>query len=34
VGIETLGERLYAEQVAHRSVVRSHLLYGAWARRA
>ena len=34
VGIDTLGERLYAEQVARRSMVRSHLLYGAWARRA
>jgi hypothetical protein len=34
VGIDTLGERLYAEQVASRSVVRSPLLYGAWARRA
>jgi 2-polyprenyl-3-methyl-5-hydroxy-6-metoxy-1,4-benzoquinol methylase len=34
VAIDTLGERLYAEQVESRSVVRSHLLYGAWARRA
>jgi 2-polyprenyl-3-methyl-5-hydroxy-6-metoxy-1,4-benzoquinol methylase len=34
VGIDTLGERLYAEQEAHRSIARSNLLYGAYARRA
>ncbi len=34
VGIDTLGERLYAEQVASRSMARSQLFYGAWARRA